>query len=197
MDDKQPITELLTAARGGDQDAVDSLFAVVYEDLRAVAHRQLMPRQQGQTLNTTALVHETYLKLADRSRISPEDRQHFFATAARAMRQIIVDHARKAQASKRGGKQRRSLRTGWENLLADEHLRVAELAAEILGVDRALSRLSSLDERLGKVVELRFFGGFSVEEVAELLQVSARTVKRDWQAARAFLYQELGEVQAG
>lgn len=188
MTDSQHITELLSAVRQGDRNAMDRLFAIVYENLRRVAHRQLAAAQPGQTLNTTALVHETYLKLVDRSRCSPNDRQHFFATAARAMRQIIVDHARSAQAVKRGGQARR-VSTG-----ALENERARDPWDEVLGVDRALSRLSAVNERLGRVVELRFFGGFSTEEVAALLEVSTRTVKRDWQAARAFLYRELGEA---
>jgi RNA polymerase sigma factor (TIGR02999 family) len=188
MTDSQPITELLSAVRRGDPNAMDRLFAIVYENLRHIAHRQLSG-QQGRTLDTTTLVHETYLKLVDRSRCSPNDRRHFFAIASRAMRQIIVDHARTAHAAKRGGKAERVSTGG----LANENL--TGKWDDILGVDRALSRLSEVNDRLGRVVELRFFAGLSTDEVAELLEVSPRTVKRDWQAARAFLYRELSEVK--
>jgi RNA polymerase sigma factor (TIGR02999 family) len=166
---------------------MDRLFAIVYENLRHLAHRQLSG-QQGRSLDTTTLVHETYLKLVERSRCSPNDRRHFFAIAARAMRQIIVDHARSAQAAKRGGGAARVSTGG----LSIENVTDWD---EILGVDRALARLSEVSDRLGRVVELRFFAGLSTDEVAELLEVSPRTVKRDWQAARAFLYRELSEAK--
>lgn len=186
-------TRLLAAARDGDRDALDRVFSVVYEELRRIAHRELGTWRQGLTLNTTALVNEAYLKLVGRSRIRPEDRRHFLATSARAMRQIIVDYARTSQAAKRGGKDRPlSLSDVDEMLLPGEH-EVEERAASILAVHGALSRLSELSARLGQVVELRFFGGFSVEEVADMLEVSTRTIKRDWRVARAFLHQELRE----
>jgi RNA polymerase sigma factor (TIGR02999 family) len=188
MTDSQPITELLSAVRRGDRNAVDRLFSIVYENLRHIARRQQQGRR-GRTLDTTSLVHETYLKLVDRSRCSPNDRRHFFATAARAMRQIIVDDARRAHAAKRGGVARRTS-TG-----ALDRQQDFDNWEEILDVDRALTRLGAVNERLSRVVELRFFGGFTTEEVAELLETSPRTVKRDWQTARAFLYRELAEQE--
>jgi RNA polymerase sigma factor (TIGR02999 family) len=191
MQESTVITELLAAVRTGDREAADRLFEAVYEDLRHVAHRQLSPRRGSGTLNTTALVHEAYLKLVDRSRISPQDRKHFFATAARAMRQIVVDYARTSLAAKRGGGWRRLGSEHLESALEEGGFQVQDAASEILGVDRALTRLKELDERLGQVVEMRFFGGLSVEQVAEVLGVSPRTVKRDWRTARAFLFREL------
>ena len=186
------VTQLLVAVRQGEQAAMERLFALVYDDLNRVAHRQLGSQRVGQTLNTVALVHETYLKLVDRAAIEPADRNHFFAIAARAMRQIVVDHARRAHAAKRGGKLQPLSADESLTIIDAESLRVDELATEILGVDAALTRLAEVDERLAKVVELRFFGDFDVAEVAEQLQVSPRTVKRDWRTARAFLLRELG-----
>jgi RNA polymerase sigma factor (TIGR02999 family) len=191
MHESSAIIELLAAVRDGDRGATDRLFAAVYEDLRHIAHRQLAPRRGAKTLNTTALVHEAYLKLVDRSRISPQDRMHFFATAARAMRQIAVDYARTSMAGKRGGGRRRIGSDQLENALEQEGLHVEDAASEILDIDQALNRLKELDERLGQVVEMRFFGGLSVEQVAEVLDVSPRTVKRDWRTARAVLFHEL------
>ena len=183
------ITQLLIAVRSGEAGAVDQLFAAVYQDLRQIAHRQLLRRGHEPTLNTTALVHETYLKLVDRARISPEDRQHFFATAARAMRHIIVDYARMRRAAKRGGGSAGTIIP--TDVLDERTLDVEARADELIALDRALSRLSAIDGRLAKVVELRFFGGFPVDDVAELTGSSPRTVKRDWQMARAFLFREL------
>lgn len=191
MGSPEPITELLEAVRQGDRGATDRLFAVVYEDLRRLAHRKRAARPPAQTLNTTALVHEAYLKMVDRSRVRPEDRRHFFATAARAMRQILIDHARSHQAAKRGGKERPAPSERPEDAPDAVSKRATDRWAEILDVDTALARLSLLNERLTRVVELRFFAGFSVEEAAEILDISPRTVKRDWRTARAFLYREL------
>jgi len=188
MGRSEPLTQLLAAVRQGDRGASDRLFAAVYEDLRRIAHRKLAGGPQS--LNTTALVHEVYLKLVDRSQIRPEDRQHFFATAARAMRQILIDHARTRQAQKRGGRDSESAPDRSDSVDAAIP-RATDRWAEILDVDSALVRLSHLNERLTRVVELRFFAGFSVEEAADILDVSPRTVKRDWQVARAFLYREL------
>jgi RNA polymerase sigma factor (TIGR02999 family) len=177
------ITELLAAWRGGDRDAAARLMPLVYDELRALARRQLGGRG-GETLRTTALVHEAYLKLGRRSRLVVEDRHHFFAIAARAMRQLVVDHARRRVATKRGGAER--------PLSLDEaEIPIVERAADILALDDALERLAEVDESLSRVVELRFFAGLSVEETAGALDCSPRTVKRDWQKARAFLYREL------
>ncbi len=183
-------TRLLAAARQGGGDAVDRLLPLVYDELRGVAHRQLRMRRPGQTLETTALVNEAYLKLVDASQAHYEDRNHFFSVAAVAMRHILVDHARRRSAQKRGGPD--------EPLLLDEARLAAgpedgasQKAIEILALDEALGTLARLDPRLVKLVELRFFGGLSVSETAEVLAVSERTVKRDWRKAKAFLYRAL------
>ncbi|HXW05118.1 MAG TPA: ECF-type sigma factor [Vicinamibacterales bacterium] len=174
------ITRLLEAVRGGDPRAIDHVFDLVYDELRAAARRQLARARPNQTLNTTVLVHEVYLKLADRARAQPTDRGHFFAVAARAMRQIIIDYARTAARQKRGGELQR-IPLEAEELSTDR-------AGELVALDDALSRLESFSDRLARIVELRFFAGLSVEETAEALAVPAHQVKRDWRKARAFLF---------
>ena len=181
---RDDITQILRELRGGGSDAVESLLPLVYDELRAMAHRRLSPGARDVTLDTTALVHEAYVRLFDRSQLDWNDRRHFFSVAAIAMRQIIVDHARRRGAEKRGGAMQRV------DLDATE-LAVEAQADEIVALNDALSRLSQLDERLGRIVELRFFGGLSVEEVAEVMDMSERTVKRDWRKARALLYQAI------
>jgi RNA polymerase sigma factor (TIGR02999 family) len=179
------ITELLAAARRGDAAAAEALFGVVYADLKRIAHRQLAGQPRDATLSTTALVHEVYLRLARPESLELNDRTHFFAVAARAMRQILVDHARRKSAEKRGG--------GVLALELDEG-RVGsspEKAAELVALDEALDRLEQLDERLARVVEWRFFGGLTLEEIGAALELTERTMKRDWRKARAFLYREL------
>jgi len=157
---------------------------LVYDDLRKRAHWQLFSSGNG-TLSTTALVHETYLRLVG-AKARWEDRQHFFRVAAKAMRQIVISHARKKQASKRGGNPRR--------VELDERLLAVEAQAEdLLTVDAALRNLEAVDQRLAQVVELRFFAGLSMEEIAELLGVSDRTAKRDWRKARSLLHQFVSE----
>jgi RNA polymerase sigma factor (TIGR02999 family) len=178
------ITGLLAALREGDQSALDRLFPLVYGELRQRAHRQLAGHRSGDTLVTTALVHEAYLKLTGSAHQTYQDRIHFFAVASRAMRQILVDYARRHAAAKRGsGAQRSSL--------DPDALPDPGRAEELLALDEALAELERLDERLGRVVELRFFGGLSVEETGDALGVSPRTIKRDWRKARAFLYQTI------
>ena len=178
------VTDLLSAIRRGETGAMDRLVPLVYDELRVAARRQLAGRRQGQTLNTTDLVHETYLKLVDRSRADWRDRTHFLAASAVAMRHILVDAARRRAAVKRGGEARRvPLR---ESLVAaDGH------ATDILALDEALTALADFDPKLSQLVELRFFGGWMIEEIAELRGVSGRTVKRDWRKARAFLFRAL------
>jgi RNA polymerase sigma factor (TIGR02999 family) len=183
------ITRLIVAVREGDRQAIDRLFSIVYEDLRKIAHHQVRGTATP-TLDTTALVHEVYLKIVHRSRISPTDRLHLIATASRAMRQIGVDYARASQAAKRGGGRAASLDEAREVIDSPE-LHIASRAAEIIALDAALDQLNRLDERLGSVVEMRFFGGFSIEEISEAMAVSPRTIKRRWRTARAFLYNEL------
>ena len=175
------ITRLLGAARQGDRGAVDRLFDLVYRELHHLARRQ---RAGSETLRPTAVVHEVYLKMVQGEAVAPRDREHFFATAARAMRQVLVDHARRRAAQKRGAGVR-------PEALDEQQLGSEVREEEILVVDTALQRLEALDPRLGRLVELRFYGGLSVEETASALAVSTRTVKRDWRKARAFLYREV------
>jgi RNA polymerase sigma factor (TIGR02999 family) len=178
------ITGLLVALKAGDPVAKDQLLRLIYRELHGRAHRQLARSRPGDTLSTTALVHETYLKLIGSTQQAYLDRGHFFAVAARAMRQILVDYARNRLAQKRGGGAR-------NNTLEPDQVASPERSADLIALDEALTQLNRLDERLAHTVELRFFGGLSVEETAEASGVSPRTVKRDWRKARAFLFQAL------
>lgn len=183
------VTQLLRDLQEGDE-VVDALFDRVYDELHGLAHRQLNRLRPGQTLNTTGLVHEAYLKLVDQSEADWEDRTHFFAVAATAMRHIIINYARKQSAEKRGGDA--------EHVAFDEQIMAPQESAEALvTVDRALDRLAERDERMARVVELRFFGGLTQEESAAVLDVSARTVRRDWTAARAWLSKALSDASNG
>lgn len=182
--DRGEITRLLHAFRDGDRGAIDALFPMVYDELRMAAHRQLRRRRAGHSLDTTALVHDAFLKLVDQKQADWKDRQHFMAVSATAMRHILVDYARRRAAQKRGGDEQR--------VTFDEGiLQVQSKALEVLALDEALEALAKLNTRLSQLVELRFFAGMSVEEVAEHFGVSDRTVKRDWRKARAFLHQVL------
>ncbi len=177
------VTQLLQRVRAGDADARDRLFPLVYEELRQVARRALRRERPDHTMRPTELVHEAFLKLG--SAEAPwQDRAHFFGVAARAMRQILVDHARRRMAGKRGGGM---VATTLEDVGAEEGLP----PEEVLALDAALDRLEKLDPRLRALVEYRFFGGLSDKEIAELLQVSERTVNRDWAKARAWLHKEV------
>lgn len=178
------VTSLLHAMRKGDRAAFDRLLPLVYDTLKQISRRQLRGRRPGVELRTTELVHETYLKLADQGEADWEDRAHFYAVAARAMRQVLVDEARRRGALKRGGDRRRVTLTG-------RHLRFRMRPVEILALDEALDRLDALNERQRRVVELRFFAGLSEREIAGTLDVSTRTVERDWVKARLFLHREL------
>jgi RNA polymerase sigma factor (TIGR02999 family) len=179
------ITGLLLAWRGGDRAALDRLFPLIYEELSRIAHRLLEGERSDHTFGTTALVHEAYLKLVDQTRAQWSDRTHFFAVAARAMRRILVDYARRHRAVKRGGERARvSLEEA--TILAEER------SDTMLALDEALIRLAEIDERLSRVVECRFFGGLTEEETAEALSITARTVRRDWAKAKGWLAQELG-----
>lgn len=178
------ITGLLIRMRDGEQGALDAVFRQVYGELRGIARRQLA-RGRPWEIGTTGVVHECYLKLIDRSRASWHDRNHFFSVAAKAMRQIIIDAARRQAARKRGGDER-------HEPFDDKRDGIASRAEEMLALDQGLSRLKQLDPRLAHVVELRFFAGLDEKEVAELLRVTPRTVRRDWRKARAFLFRELG-----
>jgi len=178
------ITDLLTELRNGRREVLDVLFPLVYDELRRIAGRVLGPGRTDGTLGTTALVHEAYLKLVDQSRAEWKDRAHFYAVAATAMRQLLVDHARARGALKRGGDRRRLS-------LEEANLSVEDQAGAVLELDEALTKLSRLDERLAKVVECRFFGGLTEAETAEALGITARTVRRDWVKAKGLLYEEL------
>ena len=180
------VTRLLLAWGDGDHEAPPKLFAVLYEELRILARGQLRRRRPELTIAPTGLVHEAYVKLADRTRLQLRDRGHFLALAARAMRQIVLDHARRRLAQKRGGATPPD-RLDDDRIAGDD----ATDAEEIVAVDEALARLETLDPRLARIVEARFFAGLSVKDTADALQLSERTVKRDWQKARAFLYAEL------
>ena len=184
------ITEALAAARLGDRDAFNTVFSAVHGELRRLARAQKRRHSPDATLDTTALVHETYLKLALPANLAVEDRGHFLALAARAMRQILVTSARRRQAQKRGG--------GESRLSIREPAREATFSVasaislpELLAIHQSLERLEEMDAGLARLVELRFFAGLTEEEIAELRGVSPRTVRRDWQAARAFLLRQL------
>jgi RNA polymerase sigma factor (TIGR02999 family) len=181
------ITQLLLDAREGGAAALDRLFPIVYERLRDIAHAHLGRDGTGRTVSTTALVHEAYLKLVDAERVQWQDRNHFFSLASRAMRQILIDYARRHSASRRGGELHRVD-------LDDVQIAVVERAATLLALDEALTRLAAFSPRLAQVVELRFFGGLTEEEAAKVLGVTDRTVRREWIKARGWLQQELQQV---
>ncbi|HEX5962763.1 MAG TPA: ECF-type sigma factor [Gemmatimonadales bacterium] len=179
----EQITDLLLQVRGGDPGASDRLYSAVYDELRRIAHRQLLGERPGHTLGTTGLVHETYVKLVDLARVEWKDRGHFFRIASGAMRRILVDYARRHRAARRGG--------GIPAAFLDDNVAVAERGELLIALDDALDRLSAVSERLSHVVECRFFGGLTEDETAEALEVTTRTVQRDWAKARAWLYLEL------
>jgi RNA polymerase sigma-70 factor, ECF subfamily len=179
------VTSLLLQWSAGDQDALQRLIPLVYDQFRGIAARQLRLERDEHTLDPTALVHELYIRLVDQRRASWQNRAQFFGVAAQLMRRILVDHARSRLAQKRGGS--RVLVTLKENLVQADQ----PGATEILGLDRALTRLSDLDPEQGRLVELRFFAGLTIEETAVVLGRSPRTVKREWQLARAWLFREL------
>jgi len=185
------ITDALAALRGGDPDAMDRLVPLVYEELARIAHRQLRLEVPGHTLSTTALVHEAYLRLVDQTRAQWADRAQFFGVAAHSMRRVLVDHARRHRAARRGGVHRRDVPL--EALEASDaaNLAAGDRADILVAMDEALDRLAALDARQARVVECRFFGGLTESETAEALGVTARTVARDWVKARGWLYQEL------
>ena len=183
------VTQLLAAVRQGDGSAVDRLTTLVYDELRAVARRQLRRWRPGQTLDTTALVHEAYLRLVDQAGASWQDRAHFLSVAGVAMRHILVDAARRRVAKKRGGE---GLRITFDELAPDQRgTDASRQAVEILDLDQALTSLAARNERLSRLVELRFFAGLTEEETAQTLGTSERTVRRDWLKARAFLFHAL------
>jgi RNA polymerase sigma factor (TIGR02999 family) len=179
------ITQILQAWRRGEQEAFKQLMSLAYEELRRIAHRQLRCGKPPLTLDTTGLVHEAYMKLVGGPAMNCRDRAHFFAISARAMRQIIVDYARKRSALKRG-------RYSPHVPLDRARLPADRQAALILALDEALGALAAIEERLVRVVECRFFAGYTDEETARALAISPRTVQRDWKRARAWLKEEMG-----
>lgn len=184
------VDRALAAWRQGDQGAVDDLFRLVYDELRLLAGRHLRHRRPGETLGPTALVHEVYLRFAQRSSPNLLDRNHFVALAARAMRMVIVDHWRRKQSRKRDPQA--PVSASLDDVSAPQALP----RVDILALDEALRRLSELDARQAQVVELRFFGGLTLDEIAAMFGVSERTVKREWQKARAFLYHAMRSLRS-
>ncbi|MGE0883909.1 MAG: sigma-70 family RNA polymerase sigma factor [Blastocatellales bacterium] len=180
----QEITQLLLAWGGGDQAALDRLMPLVHGELRKLAKRYMNRQRPGHTLQTTDLVNEAYLRLIDSSQVQWQNRAHFFAISAQLMRRILVDFARARQNLKRGGNAQR--------VTFDEALEISsERGADLIALDDALKTLEKLNPRQSQIVELRYFGGLSEEETAEVLKLSARTVRRDWSLARTWLYREL------
>ncbi len=181
---RQAVTRLLRESPELDEQSLDPLIAVLYDELHAMAHRTLAAQVGEPTLNTTALLHEAYLKLVGSDGVTAKGRRYFFAAASRAMRQVLVDHARRRSRAKRGGGMARVR-------LEEAELPAEGICAEVLEVDQALDRLAEVSPRAARVVEGRFFGGLNIAESAQALGVSQRTAKRDWAFARAWLYREL------
>ena len=184
---QQEVTQLLIRLTDGDRAVLDELLPLIYGELRRVAAGYLRRESPGHTLQPTALVHEAYLRMVDQTQVRWQNRAHFLGVAAQMMRRILVDHARSRQADKRGG--------ALPKLSLDENIDVSdERSSELVALDEALRKLAEIDPEKSRLVELRFFGGLSVEETAEVLGVSAPTVKRHWRLAKAWLY---GQVQQG
>jgi len=178
------ITELLAEWRDGNQSALDELYPLVYNELHRLARRYMSRERKGHTLQTTALINEAYVRLVDQKNVQWANRSHFFAISAQIMRRILIDHARRHAYAKRGG--------GAQQVSLDEVAAVASnCGRELLRLDEALKSLAEMDPRRGQVVELRYFGGLNNEEIAGVLNVSENTVTRDWNMARAWLYQQL------
>ena len=178
------ITEILVEWRGGDAKAMERLFPIVYNELRQQAKRYLNRERTDHTLQPTALVHEAYMRLAGTSSIAVENRVHFFGIASRIMRQILVDHARQRNAEKRGG-------TAQRFSMEDLNILPEQSSGDMLALNDALNGLEKIDERKCKVVEMRFFGGLSENEIAQVLGISEKTVRRDWNFAKLWLFREL------
>jgi RNA polymerase sigma factor (TIGR02999 family) len=179
----QPVSELLVRWRAGDRGALEKLVPLVYKELREIAHYHLQRERPGHTLQSAALVHEAYLRLADQKPFEADNRAHFLAVASRLMRQILVDYARSHAAAKRGADL--SVELDAALILPQER------NAEVIALDEALKTLSQIDEQQGQIVEMRFFGGLSVEEIGEVLGISRSTVKREWNVAKAWLVREM------
>ncbi len=178
------VTRMLANWREGDREAPAHLVELVYEELRAIAGQYLQRERAGHTLQATALVHEAYVRLVDQTTATWQNRAHFMGVAAQVMRRVLVDHARKHRAEKRGGTQ--------ETLVLDETADIApQQSVDLLALDDALGDLAALDSRQSQIVELRFFGGLTNDEIAEVLDLSTRTIKREWRLAKAWLRREI------
>jgi RNA polymerase sigma factor (TIGR02999 family) len=187
---KRDVTQALLDAANGDRDAAEDLWSLTYPELRGIARSHLRMERVDHTLSPTALVHEAYVRLVDQTRVQLRDRTHFFSLVSGMCRRVLVDHARRRVAQKRGGEQIRiTLDEGAVGGTSD--------VEDLLALDEALERLAGLNERLARVVEMRYFGGLSEEETAEALGLTPRTVRRDWVKARGFLYDSLREGGAG
>lgn len=181
------VTQLLFDWRSGNQDALNQLMPLVYDELRGLAKRYMRREDASHTLQTNALVNEAYLRLVNQQNVDWQNRAHFFAIAAQVMRHLLVDHARSKQYAKRGG--------GAQQITLDEGSAIAlEQSVELLALNQALDRLAAIDARKSKIVELRYFGGLTSEETAEVLGVSEITVKREWLKAKAWLFRELNQT---
>jgi RNA polymerase sigma factor (TIGR02999 family) len=182
----EEVSQLLRDWSNGDQTALDKVMPVVYQELRRLAHHYMRNERAGHTLQTTALVNEAYRRLADYKKMRGQSRAHFFAVAAQVMRRILVEQARSKNFAKRGG--------GAQKVTLEEAAVVSSgRSAEVIAVDDALTELESWDPRKGRIVELRFFGGLSIEETAQVLKVSPTTVQREWRSAKAWLYKAISE----
>jgi len=182
------VTQLLQAWSDGDQESLDKLVPLVYEELHRLARHYMRDERPGHTLQTTGLVNEAYMRLVDWKNVRWQNRAHFFGVAAQMMRRILVDFARARKYAKRGGEAR-------QVSLAEAAVVSAERGEDLIALDDALENLTAIDARKGRIVELRFFGGLTVEETAEVLKISPRTVMREWSLAQAWLYRELGGVK--
>jgi RNA polymerase sigma factor (TIGR02999 family) len=187
---RQEVTQLLVEWRGGDERALERLFPLVQPELHRLAHHYMSRERAGHTLQTTAVLNEAYLRLVDDTKPTWQNRTHFVAAAARLMRRIMVDHARQRRSLKRGG--------GAANVTLDEAALVTEARSEeLLALDEALEGLAAQDPRKNQIVELRYFGGLTVDETAEFLKLSPRTVEREWTMAKAWLYRALNREETG
>ncbi|HKJ46203.1 MAG TPA: sigma-70 family RNA polymerase sigma factor [Balneolales bacterium] len=184
MQDRSEITQILIKVKTGSSEAYNKLFPLVYNQLKGLAYMQMKDEPVDHTLSQTELVHEVYLKLIDQKSIDWKDRAHFFAIASRCMRQILIDHARKKKAEKRGGNKQ-------PVTYLDAIMKVDKQADDLINLDEALRNLAKLNKRLSEVVEYRYFGEMSIEDTAEVMNLSVSTVKRDWAKARGWLYKEL------
>ncbi len=185
------VTRLLVQLRAGNQDVGEQLVPLIYDELRRIAGAQMARERVGHTLQATAVVHEAYMRLVGDQEVEWQSRAHFFAIAAKTMRRVLLDYARQHRAGKRGGEGARKVDIDAELLIAHDRFE------DIVAIDEVLGRLSAMDPEQGRIVELRFFAGLNVEETAEVMGISPRTVKREWRLAKAWLDRELASVKSG